>query len=157
MTMKNLLEKRRVPFETVVHSATFDAQHLAQALHTPGAEVAKTVLLRADHDYEYVVAVLPASHMIDFDALSQFLGGTPLELATEHEIAERCPDCEFGVLPPFGTHYGAKTIVDKILTKDEYITFDSDSHTEAIRMKFADYFDVEHPLVASFARAAGGE
>jgi Ala-tRNA(Pro) deacylase len=152
--MKHFLQKRHVPFETVAHPAAFDAQHLAQALHTPGREVAKTVLLRADHDYSYIVAVLPATHVIDFKQLSTFLGGTLVELATEVEIAERCPDCEFGVLPPFGTHYGAKTIVDKSLTEDEYIAFESDSHTEAIRMKYADFYEFEHPLVASFARPA---
>ena len=86
--------------------------------------------------------------------MSEFLGGTQLELATEAEIAERCPDCEIGVLPPFGSHYGAQTIVDQSLTEDEYISFESDSHTEAIRMKYAQYYDFEHPLVARFARHA---
>jgi Ala-tRNA(Pro) deacylase len=156
MSMKHFLQKRHVPFETIEHPAAYDAQHLAQALHTPGREVAKTVLLRADHDYSYIVAVLPATHRIDFDALSTFLGGANLQLATEIEIAERCPDCEFGVLPPFGTHYGAKTIVDQSLVKDEYIAFESDTHTEAIRMKFVDYCEFEHPLVANFARPASG-
>jgi Ala-tRNA(Pro) deacylase len=103
-----------------------------------------------------VVAVLPATHRIDFDALSACLGGARLELATEAEIAERCPDCEFGVLPPFGAHYGAKTIVDKSLAEDEYIHFEADSHTEAIRMKYADFYRFERPLVACFARPASG-
>jgi Ala-tRNA(Pro) deacylase len=154
MSMKHFLQRRHVPFEVVTHAEAFDAQHLAQALHTPGREVAKTVLLRADHDYRYIVVVLPATHVIDFDRLSEFLGGTHLELATEAEVAERCPDCDIGVLPPFGSHYGAQTIVDQSLTEDEYISFESDSHTEAIRMKYAEYYDVEHPLVARFARHA---
>jgi Ala-tRNA(Pro) deacylase len=153
--MKHFLQKRHVPFETLAHAETFDAQHLAQALATPGREVAKTVLLRADHAYSYIVAVLPATRMVDFEALSKFLGGAEVEMATEAEIGELCPDCEFGVLPPFGTHYGAKTIVDESLTADEYITFDSESHTEAIRMKYSDYYEFEHPLVASFTRPIG--
>jgi len=154
MSMKHFLQRRHISFEVVSHPQAFDAQHLAQALHTPGREVAKTVLLRADHDYSHVVAVLPATHRIDFAALSTFLGGTTLELATEAEVAERCPDCEVGVLPPFGSHYGAQTIVDQSLTEDESISFESDSHTEAIRMKYSDYYDFEHPLVARFARLA---
>ena len=72
--------------------------------------------------------------------------------ATELEIGERCPDCEFGVLPPFGSHYSLQTIVDRSLTADESIAFESDSHTEAIRMKYADYCEFERPLVADFAR-----
>lgn len=155
MSMKNFLQRRHVPFEVITHAQAFDAPHLAQALHTPGREVAKTVLLRADHDYRFIVAVLPATHMIDFDQLSAFLGDTHLELATEAEIAERCPDCEIGVLPPFGSHYGAQTIADQSLTEDEYISFESDSHTEAIRMKYSEFYDIEHPLVARFARQIG--
>jgi Ala-tRNA(Pro) deacylase len=157
MSMKYLLQRRHVPFEVVSHAAAYDAQHLAQALHTPGREVAKTVLLRANHAFRYIVAVLPATHRIDFAKLSEFLGEAHIELATEVEIAERCPDCEFGVLPPFGSHYGAETIVDESLTADEYIWFESDSHTEAIRMKYAEYYDLEHPLVARFARPAQDE
>lgn len=151
MSMKHLLQRRHIPFEVISHPAAFDAQHLAQALHTPGQLVAKTVLLRADHDYRYIVAVLPATHNIDFDRLSEFLGGTSVALATEHEISERCPDCEFGVLPPFGSHYNAETIVDESLAHDEYISFESDSHTEAIRMRYSEYYEYEHPLVARFA------
>ena len=152
MNVKHFLEERHIPFETIKHSETFDAQHLAQALATPGREVAKTVLLRADHDYRYIVAVLPASYRIDLDELSRFLGGAELELATELEIAERCPDCEFGVLPPFGSHYGAQTIVDESLASDETISFEGSSHTEAMRMKYLDYYNFEHPLIARFAR-----
>lgn len=152
MSIKHFLQRRHVPFEVLTHPEAYDAQHLAQALHTPGRAVAKTVLLRADHARHYIVAVLPATHRIDFEALGAFLGGTPPELATELEIAERCPDCEIGVLPPFGSHYGAQTIVDRSLTVDEHISFESDSHTEAIRMKYADYYDFERPSVADFAR-----
>ena len=53
---------------------------------------------------------------------------------------------------PFGTHYGAQTIVDRTLTEDEYIAFECDSHSAAIRMKYTDFHAVEHPLVACFAR-----
>ena len=154
MSMKHFLQRRHVPFEVVAHPAAFDAQHLAHALHTPGREVAKTVLLRIDHGKRYFVAVVPSTHMIDLNELSAFLGGAVVELATEHEIAQRCPDCEFGVLPPFGSHYGAQTIVDAALTGDEHISFESDSFTEAIRMKYADFYHYERPLVANFARRA---
>ncbi len=151
MNMKYILQRRHVPFDVVTHAEAFDAQHLAEALHTPGKEVAKTVLLRANHDYRYIVAVLPATHRIDLEALSAFLGGAELALATEEEVAQRCPDCEVGVLPPFGSHYGAETIVDASLTEDEYIWFESDTHSEAIRIKYTDFYDYEHPLVAKFA------
>src|SRR5690606_1526177 len=105
----------------------------------------------SEHDYNYFVAVLPATHRVDLDRLQTFLGGTHLELASEREIAEHCPDCELGVLPPFGTHFGAQTIVDQSLAEGEFIAFDCHSHTDAIRLKYTDFVALEHPLVACFA------
>ena len=154
MSMKHFLQRRLVPFEVISHPKAYDAQHLAEALHTPGREVAKTVLLRATEEGQqrYVVAVLPATRIIDFEKLKAVLDVSTLELATEVEIAKQCPDCEFGVLPPFGMHYGAQTLVDSSLAEDEYIAFESDSYTEAIRMKYEDFCHYERPLVAEFSQ-----
>ena len=40
MSITQFLEQRHVPFEIVPHEACYSAQHLAQALHTPGRQVA---------------------------------------------------------------------------------------------------------------------
>ena len=54
-------------------------------------------------------------------------------------------------LPPFGSRYGLKTIVDSTLAEDEVILFEGNTHHDAIRMKFDDYRRLENPVVASFA------
>jgi len=151
MNVVKFLEHGRYQFERVPHRPTYSAQHLAHELHVPGREVAKTVLLRADGGYEFVVAVLPASKKIDFKKASSLLGGSKLELATEIEIGAHCPDCDFGTLPPFGSRYGMKTIVDSSLADDEDIWFEGNTHDEAIRMKFEEFRLLEQPLVAPFA------
>ena len=151
MNVAAFLERGHYKFERVPHPATYSAQRLAHELHVSGREVAKTVLLRVDGGYEFAVAVLPASKKIDFKRASKLLGGAKLELATEFEISEHCPDCDFGVLPPFGSRYGMKTIVDSKLADDEYIWFEGNTHEEAIRMKFKDYSRLEQPLVAPFS------
>lgn len=143
-----------MPFDILTHEPTYDAQHMAQAVHVSGHEVAKTVLLRADHAYSYIVAVLPACRMIDFNKASHALGGTDLALATEKEMSNLCPDCEIGALLPFGSQYGLKTIVDDSLREDEYIVFEGNTHAEAVRMKFADYCDLEHPLLLPISQPA---
>jgi Ala-tRNA(Pro) deacylase len=130
---------------------TYDAQRLAQTLHIPGREVAKTVLLRANGGYRYLVAVLPATKNIDFEKASAALGGSKLRLATETEVSEHCPDCEVGVLPPFGSQYGMVTLVDESLTKDEEIVFAGNTHRNAIRMRFADFRRIEEPLIVDLA------
>jgi Ala-tRNA(Pro) deacylase len=151
MNVCNFLKDRGVAFEVLPHQPAYDAQHLAQSLHVPGCEVAKTVLLRANHRYGYMVAVLPATRRIDLERLSRQLCGCELELASEAEIAEHCPDCEFGVLPPFGSQYAMTTVVDESLANDPEIVFEGNTHEEAIRMRFRDYMRVEEPLILAFA------
>jgi Ala-tRNA(Pro) deacylase len=152
MNVCKFLEERGVNFEVLPHQAAYDAQHLAQVLHVPGREFAKTVLLRANHRYGYIVAVLPATRQIDFAKLSRQMCGCEVELASESEIADHCPDCEFGVLPPFGSQYAMRTVVDESLTKDPELVFEGNTHEEAIRMRFQDFVRVEQPLILEFSR-----
>jgi len=152
MNVAKFLKDSKYEFERVPHRATYSAQELAHQLHVSGREVAKTVLLRANGDFTFVVAVLPANKQIDFVEASKLLGNAQLELATETEVAEHCPDCEFGVLPPFGSRYEMTTIVDSSLANDEDIWFEGNTHEEAIRMKFKEYFQLEQPLIGPFAK-----
>jgi Ala-tRNA(Pro) deacylase len=152
MKIQAFLESQGVPFTALKHRPTYDAQRTAQVLHVHGNEMAKTVLLRANGGYVYVVAVLPATKKIDLEKTREVLGGAKVELATEVEISEHCPDCEIGALPPFGSQYDMKTIVDESLAEDDEIVFEGNTHEEAIRMKYADFARVEQPLVADFAR-----
>jgi Ala-tRNA(Pro) deacylase len=152
MKLQDYLLDRRVPFDVLSHQGTFDSQRLAEAVHVSGRHIAKTVLLRMDHGYQYAVAILPATHLIDLDAVGRLCGGARMELATEYEIAQRCPDCETGVLPPFGSMYGLETLLDESLRHAEQIVFEANTHQEAIRMAGADFMKLENPLVGDFAK-----
>jgi Ala-tRNA(Pro) deacylase len=152
MKVLEFLNESHVPYEILCHEPTYDAQHMAHAVHVKGAAVAKTVLLRADPGYRYMTAILPATHMIDFDVASQSLGRCELRLASEVEISEVCPDCEFGILLPFGSQYGVKTVVDASLAKEDEIVFEGSTHHESIRMKFADFCRLESPLIVPLTR-----
>ncbi len=75
MKVLEYLNDRHVNFNVLPHDDTFDSQHLAEAVHVSGRQVAKTVLLRMDHGYRYAVAILPASYVIDLAAIGEILGG----------------------------------------------------------------------------------
>jgi len=152
MKMQEFLADRQVHFDVLEHEATFDSQHLAQAVHVSGRRVAKTVLLRTDHGYRYAVAIVPATHLIDLDAVSRILGGANVELATEYEISQRCPDCEMGALPPFGSMYGLETLLDESLQDAQQLVFEGNTHHEAIRMAGEDFIRLESPIIGNFAR-----
>lgn len=147
MNIKRFLDERRISYKVYRVAETFDAPHLAAELHVPGSNVAKTVLVRANGGFRYFVLVAPAMARLDFTKISHALGGAEVRLATEFEIAERCPDCEFGLLPPFGSTFATETIVDESLAKHSDLFFRGDSHEEAIRLSYRDFYDLEHPLV----------
>jgi Ala-tRNA(Pro) deacylase len=150
MKITDFLHERDLDFEVIPHTEAFDAQHLASTIHVTGRLVAKTVLLRLDGP-QYAVAVLPATKVIDFELASNLLGVNHVSLATEIEIARMCPDCEIGALPPFGSQYGMKTLVDSSFARHGEIFFEGNSHTEAIRMNFDDFLAIERPQVGRFA------
>ena len=151
MNIPAFLEEQHCAFAVMPHPTTYTAQEMAHELHVPGREVAKTVLLRANGDYEFVVAVVPANKQVDLHRASELLGGSDVSLARETDIEEHCPDCERGVLPPFGSRYGMKTIVDQSLANDEAIVFEGNTHDEAIQMRFDAFRRLEEPLIAPIA------
>jgi Ala-tRNA(Pro) deacylase len=149
MHFKEFLQKRQVPFEIVPHPATHSSSRLAQSTHTRGNAVGKTVLLHANHGFVDVVVVVPSTCQVDVVKVSEVLGGAQVELASQDDISRHCPDCERGVLPPFGSQYAMQTIVDESLIDREQILFEGETHDEAIRMRFEDFRRVENPLVGS--------
>lgn len=157
MDVKSFLTERQTPFEVLPHAWAKGASRLAESVHVPGLNVAKTVLLHVDHGFRDVVAVLPANLRIDPDEVSQMLGGAEVKFGNAEDVAQRCPDCERGVLPPFGSKYGMSTIADESLAQCDQIVFECNTHEEAVRMKWNDFRRLENPLVGRFAVAESRE
>jgi Ala-tRNA(Pro) deacylase len=149
MKLEEFLTNRGVAFERLRHRPAYAANRVAQALHVPGKDMAKTVLLRTGRGY--ALAVLPATRQVDLQRLREDLWGEEVEMASEAEMGRVFPDCETGAMPPFGSLYHLQTIVDKSLAEDEQIVFEGQTHEEAIRMAYRDYEALEHPLKGHFA------
>lgn len=147
--LQGFLDSKNIRFELLPHYPAFPAQKTAQSLHVSGKHFAQSVILHADG--RLVMAVLPASHPLNLHDLRQELKARHLEMAPENEVERICPDCELGAFPPFGHFYGLETWVDRTLTKSDEIVFNAGTHTEAIRMKYADCVKHGNPKVASFA------
>jgi Ala-tRNA(Pro) deacylase len=151
MNINDFLKERQIPFEVLPHRWATGAAHVARAVHVPEHQVAKTVLLRVNHGFRDVVAILPADLRINPEQASKLLGGAEIKFGKEEDIVEHCPDCERGVLPPFGSQYGMRTMVDESLASQDDIVFECNTHKVAIRMKWQDFCRLENPLVGQFA------
>jgi Ala-tRNA(Pro) deacylase len=149
MRVPLFLQEQRVPFETIIHPPAFTAQKRAKYLGIPGRFVVKAVLLAGPE--EYLVAVLPATHHVDTAALAAHLGG-PVRLAEPQEMADLFMDCEFGVVPSFGSLYGVPTVIDDTLDRDGLLVFEGHTHAEAFRLRCRDFERLTHAVRLSFAR-----
>jgi Ala-tRNA(Pro) deacylase len=150
-TLRQFLDHNKVVYQVATHRQAFTAQEVAQAQHTPGRELAKVVMLRSGA--EFMMAVLPAPYRVDLDLVKAALGKPDLRLATEQEFAGLFPQCEAGAMPPFGNLYDLPVYVDHSLTRDDEIVFNAGTHTQTVKMKYADFERLVRPLVVSFASA----
>lgn len=138
-----------VQYQVISHVPAYSAHSVALATHVADRDLAKTLLIRADE--QYWMAVLRADYHINQRLLKHALEAKHVSLATEEELAVFFPDCEVGAMPPFGKLYALPVIVDRSLSDDETIVFNACTHTESIRMKFADYEQMVRPILAEFA------
>jgi len=101
--LKDFLDKENIKYVTIYHSVAYTAQEIAASVHVKGKEMAKTVMVKLDG--KMAMAVLPASHQVDFEHLKRASGVQDSMLATEKELKDLFPGCDIGAMPPFGNLY----------------------------------------------------
>ncbi len=148
--LKEFLDGNGIKFVSIQHSAAYTAQEIAALAHIPGEELAKTVMVKIDG--KMAMAVVPASHQIDFERLREVAGAQKVELASESEFKGFFPACDVGAMPPFGNLYDMNVYCATALSEDLEIAFSAGSHSELIRLAFADYEQLVQPEIASFSR-----
>jgi Ala-tRNA(Pro) deacylase len=116
--------------------------------HVSGTELAKTVMIKVDG--RMAMAVLPASLRVDFDQLTAAVGAEDVLLAVEGDFKDIFVGCEIGAMPPFGNLYGLDVFVEKSLAEDDEIAFNAGSHTELMKMNYADFAELVRPTVVRF-------
>ena len=152
MYVLDFLRSRGIWFESLLHRPASSSTKRAGSVHVPGRAVAKAVLIKAGDSF--VLAVLPSTLRIDLLQLSEAVGepASRVRLATSDELFDCFPDCEPGVVPPFGRLYGIKTLVDSRLTISSEIIVGANTRHEGMRMLFRDFQTLEEPVRASFTR-----
>jgi len=143
------LRDAHIPYSVLPHKRACTAQAEAAAAHVPGRDWAKVVECVVDG--EPVQAVVPATRTVNLARLLGLAGGVQIRLADEGELLRLFPGCEPGAMPPFGGLYGQRVFVDLALAAEPHIVFAAGTHTEAIRMRWADFAAAVRPIVGSFA------
>ncbi len=147
--LQKYLRENGVEFQHMTHPQAFTAQEVAAAQHVPGDSLAKVVMAFAGD--EMVMLVLPATYKINFARLRSALGVEDARLAREADFADIFPDCEIGAMPPFGNLYDVPVYVDRALANIEAIVFDAGTHTDTLKVRYADWERLVKPAVIDFA------
>ena len=143
------LDESAAAYHVVQHRQDTTAKEAAADTRTPTWAFAKSVLVLADG--RFVLVVLPASEMVDFAKLREALGAREVHLASESSMLKLFPDCELGAEPPMGNLYNLPVFVSDSIPRDEEITFNAGTHTEAIRMRYRDFERIVQPRVVDCA------
>jgi Ala-tRNA(Pro) deacylase len=102
----------------------------------------------------FVMLVTPAPAKVHIEKLKQLFRGEDVRMAIEDEMRRLFPDCELGAEPPFGNLYDMETLIDRRLTLQDEIVFQSGTHTETLRISYGDYERLARPRVAEFTLPA---
>jgi Ala-tRNA(Pro) deacylase len=147
--VREFLDTNHISYSMIVHPTAYTAQGTAAYAHVPGHELAKTVMIRVDS--QLAMAVLPASAQLDLAAFKKMTRAKSVGLAAEAEFEVKFPDCDLGAMPPFGNLYGVAVYLEERLAHDEEIAFNAGSHSELVRMKYADFERLVNPIIGRFA------
>jgi Ala-tRNA(Pro) deacylase len=150
--LREFLDRHGARYVTVTHSLAYTAQEIASRAHVSGKEMAKALVVKLDG--RLVIVALPASEKLNLERVMAETGARTAELATEAEFGSRFPGCELGAMPPFGNLYGMDTYVTESLARDPEIAFNAGTHTEVVRMAYADFERLVAPRRLAL-RAAG--
>lgn len=143
-----LLNDNGVRYECEEHVETVTAQYTAEATHTKGKEMAKTVVVSLDG--EPAMFIIPSPLLINEDSIRGETGASEVRMVDEGELSDLFPDCEVGAMPPFGNLYGMDVYVHEDLAEDDRIAFNAGSHHEIIRLAYADFESLVNPTVGDY-------
>ena len=131
-TLDRYLRQNGVSYHVIKHHNTSCSRMSARATHVPEESVAKAVVIKRRKGF--VLAVVPASREVALRGLGAIFAA-PVCLATEEELQDLFNDCEVGAVPPIGSAYGIRTVVDRHLLDEDDIYFEGGDHRTVVHLK----------------------
>ncbi len=157
--LENFLKNKKAKFKTINHRKVYTAWDSAATQHINIKTVAKTLLVKADNDYYFVV--LSANKKLDINKLKKVINKERkkedlkaikrISLCSETVVKKKIVGKE-GALSVFGSFYGYKTFVDSLLLKQKKINLNAGSFTESLEMTPANYKKIEEPIIGSLGK-----
>jgi Ala-tRNA(Pro) deacylase len=147
--LQKMLRAHQALYERRQHRGAVTAQELAAVTGVSGWSVAKVVIVKERDGY--VMAVLPASSVLDLDRLKGLIGHGDVRLATVEEIERVTRGVPAGAVPPFGALYGLRTFVDSTLASQPEVTMPAGDFATSLHMRGSEYLRLAQAHLGDFA------
>ena len=146
-TIKQYLDSKHIIY-SVLEVPRFESPIEAAALaKIPARSLYYPVVMR--DAFGLMMAVIPASHKLDFDGLSELLH-RKVSPAYQTQLSSVFADCQPGHIPPVGIAYGLRTVIDAALTTPEEVYIVAGDHSRLIKMSRKDFMMLQtNALLAS--------
>jgi HD-like signal output (HDOD) protein/prolyl-tRNA editing enzyme YbaK/EbsC (Cys-tRNA(Pro) deacylase) len=138
-TVSGFIEELGVIYDVLPHPKTDSSLDTARAVYLPPDSVARTYALKDKHGI--LIAIIPADHAIDIDAVNQHLDRS-CRLVETSDVSDIFPDCETGSIPAIPHAYNIQCIVDNSFDKQKNIYLPSGSATDLVCMKVSDLLQI---------------
>lgn len=135
--ISGFLTQFEITHEVIPHEATTTLSEAANAAEIELGQIARAVILEGNGNL--FMAVLPATHVIDFAVLLELIG-EEMQPAAELSISTTFNDCEKGSVPPVALPYGIAAVIDTDLAKCSEIYFEPGSHSHLYKVPRNDFF-----------------
>lgn len=150
--IRDFLDRQQVAYETLPHRRTATLTQAADACDIPVSQLVRAVILVDAQGL--LMAVLPADHVLDFEALCKLLH-RDVELVPGNQLMAIFDNCEPRSYPPLAPLYDLDVIVDDAVNELEVITFEPGVHTALLQVSKANFHKLlGNTLSGHFSRPA---
>ncbi len=158
--VEKFLVSKKAKYAPIAHRTVYTTFDAAMTLKVPPAQVAKTLLIKADRDL--LMVVVPGNKNLDFTRLKKIINDyrkdqelksiRKISLASEKLIENKFTKSP-GVLPPFGELYDLDTYIDKALLRASQLILSSGLFDVSLQMSPAEFTKVVGGILGSFSKS----
>ena len=146
-TIKQYLDGKHIVYSVIELSRFESPIEAAKLANIPPQSLYYPVVMR--DAFGLMMAVIPASHKLDFDGLSELLH-RKVSPAYQTQLSSVFADCQPGHIPPVGIAYGLRTVIDAALTTPNEVYIVAGDHSRLIKMSRKDFMMLQtNALLAS--------
>ncbi len=154
-TIKQYLDGKHIIY-TVLEVPRFESPiQAANQANIPPRALYYPVVMR--DSFGLMMAVLPASHKLDFKRLSELLNRN-VGPAYQTQLSSVFADCQPGQIPPVGIAFGLRTVIDAALSSPDEVYMVAGDHSRLIKLSRKSFMMLQtNALLASdFAQPIEG-